>query len=138
MDADLVATGAAKRSVLVVVVVAVLALIVVDAVRRVVDAHPRPDRVWPLIVLAAFAAYTIGVFVYLRSARGRARLERRGAASSVTQLTFLALALTPVVVSVAAVFLGAPLWSLWVCWLLTCVLAAWAMRPTTGDRRLSR
>lgn len=125
-----------RRPVLTAVAVAVLALIVVDSVRRTVERGPRTERWWPVLVLLAVAVYSVGAFVYVSTRAGRSKLAAGGddfgvaRTRSALALLRLAFATAPVVLAVGAVFLGAPTGVAWGAFTVTCLLlTAWAVRP---------
>ncbi len=95
------------------------AFIVVDGVRRIVDQSARAHHGWALAALVALLIYGIALYFTVASVKGRERLHLRGERADVL---LLVIALSPVLFSVAAVFLGAETWSLWMAFGLVCVL----------------
>lgn len=96
-----------RRPVLTAVAVAVLALIVVDSVRRTVERGPRTEHWWPVLVLLAVVVYSVGAFVYVSTSAGRSKLAAGGdefgaRTRSAFALLRLAFATAPVVLAVGA------------------------------------
>jgi hypothetical protein len=120
------------RRPLVTTFVAVLcALLCTYAGYAAVSDHPRPERSWPLIALAVYSAGAIAVFGWTSSTSQEAKFAQRGATEAADQMR-VALALGPALASLAAVFLGAPPWSVWAGFVVTCLLLAGQLAIARG------
>ena len=115
------------------VMLALAALVVVDAGRRVIDQQPLVHRSWVGITLIAVLLYCLATFVLFLSPKGQKSL--RGRKGKPVPLSFLGcLALAPTLLALGALFLGGSSWNLWLGFGVTLVeLAGWvlAQRTTT-------
>jgi len=101
-----------------------LMLIVTDSARRTVDKHPRAHHTWVLIVLLVVILYGVGAFAWVAFGRGRRRLVLDGANPEAVASLLLAIAVGPTMLGVGAALVGAPEWSLWATFGVSCALAA--------------
>jgi len=102
------------------------AFIIVDGTRRVVDQQARAYHGWAVAVLLAFLAYAIAMFILLSSARGRKRLNLTAPGAGSVPVILLAIAWSPVLLSAALVYFGAPTWCLWLAFGVFCgLVGAW-------------
>ncbi len=108
------------------------AFIVVDGTRRIVDQQARAYHGWAVAVLLALVAYAIAVFILVSSARGRQRLHFDGARAGSVPVILLAIAWSPVLLSAALVYFGAPTWCLWLAFVVFCVLVGAWYKPAAA------
>jgi ATP/ADP translocase len=99
----------------------VAALIAVGSVSNTVDKTVRHHG-WALAALIGFMVYAIALFLVLASTKGRRRLGFHGERAYAAPLVLLAIALSPVLISIGTVFLGAGIWSLWMTFGVFCAL----------------
>ena len=104
-------------------VICILAgLVAVGGASSAVDKHAR-HHVWALAALMGFLVYGIALYLAVASTTGRQRLGFRGErAQAFAPLVLLAIAFSEVLISGAAVLLGAETWCLWMGFGVFCVL----------------
>lgn len=117
-------------------VTALMALVTIQGVLEVIDGKStRTQRWWPAVALAVLVAYAIATFAYFASASARARIARTGKPAkrdSLSQVLW-SMAVCPSITSTGAVLLGAPTWTLWATFAVTCaLLAIWATQMHAG------
>ncbi len=97
------------------------ALIAVGSVGSTVDNHAR-HHIWALAALIGFMIYGIALYLIVASMKGRQRLGFHGQRAQAAPLVLVVIAWSQVLVSLAAVFLGAETWSLWMAFGVFCAL----------------
>ena len=117
-------------------VISVLAaLSVVNTMSHIVDKHAT-HHVWALAALIGFMIYGVAYYLILASPKGKERLGFHGERAYAAPLVLLAIAYSQVLIPIGAVLLGAETWSLWMAFIVFCILIGfWYYQHSTHRPR---